>query len=354
MVVFCCFSAGPGDEYTDYVATRWYRAPELLVGDTQYGPPVDVWAIGCVFAELLTGVALWPGRSDVDQLYLIRKTLGECWYPTPVFIWCTQCSMSLSGYFVCCLNVTWWVFLQKSDFVLLYTTTISRCAVYNYYIYKSEDFWIPVLVYCADKWPVNCFIDIVKSILLSCLCRGSYTPAHADFLQQCVLQGHEYTRAWCPGELHPVSCIPYVRAGVNFIHALSIHSCGIQTISSLWCRWVLAYWDLTHSKNKMAHFWPGCLIIRFTTLWVSLTIGFTFGWFVYRSRWRRSSPTQHHKPWASCRSDLSSSSSIRIDWVVTHRLRSVMASPLNCRAWQKYFKWQNALHITVTRVRFHI
>ena len=69
-------TAGPGDEYTDYVATRWYRAPELLVGDTQYGPPVDIWAIGCVFAELITGQALWPGRSDVDQLYLIRKTLG--------------------------------------------------------------------------------------------------------------------------------------------------------------------------------------------------------------------------------------------------------------------------------------
>ncbi|EDV29453.1 uncharacterized protein TRIADDRAFT_19575 [Trichoplax adhaerens] len=67
----------PGDDYTDYVATRWYRAPELLVGDTQYGPPVDVWAIGCVFAELLTGQALWPGRSDVDQLYLVRRTLGD-------------------------------------------------------------------------------------------------------------------------------------------------------------------------------------------------------------------------------------------------------------------------------------
>lgn len=74
---FARILTGPGDEYTDYVATRWYRAPELLVGDTQYGPPVDVWAIGCVFAELLTGVALWPGRSDVDQLYLIRKTLGD-------------------------------------------------------------------------------------------------------------------------------------------------------------------------------------------------------------------------------------------------------------------------------------
>ena len=35
------------------MATRWYRAPELLVGDTQYGPKVDVWAIGCVFVELV-------------------------------------------------------------------------------------------------------------------------------------------------------------------------------------------------------------------------------------------------------------------------------------------------------------
>uniref|UniRef100_A0A8D8H2M1 cyclin-dependent kinase n=2 Tax=Culex pipiens TaxID=7175 RepID=A0A8D8H2M1_CULPI len=67
----------PGENYTDYVATRWYRAPELLVGDTQYGTPVDVWAIGCVFAELVRGDALWPGRSDVDQLFLIRRTLGD-------------------------------------------------------------------------------------------------------------------------------------------------------------------------------------------------------------------------------------------------------------------------------------
>ncbi|XP_076044863.1 cyclin-dependent kinase-like 4 isoform X2 [Oratosquilla oratoria] len=67
----------PGENYTDYVATRWYRAPELLVGDTLYGPPVDVWAIGCVVAELVKGEALWPGKSDVDQLYLIKKTLGD-------------------------------------------------------------------------------------------------------------------------------------------------------------------------------------------------------------------------------------------------------------------------------------
>lgn len=47
------------------------------MGDTQYGTPVDVWAIGCVFAELIRGEALWPGKSDVDQLYLIRRTLGD-------------------------------------------------------------------------------------------------------------------------------------------------------------------------------------------------------------------------------------------------------------------------------------
>ncbi|KAG8544326.1 hypothetical protein GDO81_022684 [Engystomops pustulosus] len=74
---FARILTGPSDYYTDYVATRWYRAPELLVGDTQYGPPVDVWAIGCVFAELLSGIPLWPGKSDVDQLYLIRKSLGD-------------------------------------------------------------------------------------------------------------------------------------------------------------------------------------------------------------------------------------------------------------------------------------
>jgi cyclin-dependent kinase-like len=71
------FSKVPNENFTEYVATRWYRAPELLVGDTQYGPPVDVWAIGCVFCELYSGQPLLPGKSDLDQLYLIKKTLGK-------------------------------------------------------------------------------------------------------------------------------------------------------------------------------------------------------------------------------------------------------------------------------------
>ncbi|EAN80624.1 mitogen-activated protein kinase [Trypanosoma equiperdum] len=62
--------------YTEYVATRWYRAPELLVGDVSYGKAVDVWAIGCVFSELSDGQPLFPGDSDLDQLSLIMRACG--------------------------------------------------------------------------------------------------------------------------------------------------------------------------------------------------------------------------------------------------------------------------------------
>ncbi|RNF27126.1 putative mitogen-activated protein kinase, putative,kinase [Trypanosoma conorhini] len=63
-------------KYTDYVATRWYRAPELLVGDVSYGKPVDIWAIGCIFSELSDGQPLFPGDSDLDQLALIMRSCG--------------------------------------------------------------------------------------------------------------------------------------------------------------------------------------------------------------------------------------------------------------------------------------
>ncbi|XP_041315313.1 cyclin-dependent kinase-like 2 [Pyrgilauda ruficollis] len=84
--------ATSGEVYTDYVATRWYRAPELLVGDSKYGRPVDVWAVGALITEMLTGEALFPGDSDIDQLYHITKCLGnliprqqELFYKNPLF-----------------------------------------------------------------------------------------------------------------------------------------------------------------------------------------------------------------------------------------------------------------------------
>lgn len=61
---------------TDYVATRWYRAPELLVGSTTYGFGVDIWAIGCMMGELIDGQPLFPGDSEIDQLYIIQKIIG--------------------------------------------------------------------------------------------------------------------------------------------------------------------------------------------------------------------------------------------------------------------------------------
>lgn len=68
-------TAAPSD-LTEYVATRWYRAPELLLGDTKYTKSVDIWAIGCIMGELTEGQPVFPGESEIDQLYLIQKVLG--------------------------------------------------------------------------------------------------------------------------------------------------------------------------------------------------------------------------------------------------------------------------------------
>lgn len=62
---------------TDYIGTRWYRAPELLVGDFTYGTAVDIWAIGCVFAEIMTGTPFLPGKDSLHQLKLIGLKLGQ-------------------------------------------------------------------------------------------------------------------------------------------------------------------------------------------------------------------------------------------------------------------------------------
>lgn len=61
---------------TDYVATRWYRAPELLLSNN-YGKEVDIWAAGCIMGEITDGEALFPGESEIDQLFCIQKILGK-------------------------------------------------------------------------------------------------------------------------------------------------------------------------------------------------------------------------------------------------------------------------------------
>ncbi|CAG9802407.1 unnamed protein product [Chironomus riparius] len=66
----------PLKEYTSVVVTLWYRSPELLLGCKEYSTPIDVWSCGCIFAELLAMGALFPGKSEVDQLNRIFKDLG--------------------------------------------------------------------------------------------------------------------------------------------------------------------------------------------------------------------------------------------------------------------------------------
>jgi mitogen-activated protein kinase 1/3 len=61
---------------TEYVVTRWYRAPELLLSCDHYTAAIDVWSVGCILAELLGRRPLFPGKDYVDQLKLIIKTLG--------------------------------------------------------------------------------------------------------------------------------------------------------------------------------------------------------------------------------------------------------------------------------------
>lgn len=61
---------------TDYVATRWYRAPEILLGSTCYTKAVDMWSLGCILAEMLGGKPLFPGTSTMNQLEKILEVTG--------------------------------------------------------------------------------------------------------------------------------------------------------------------------------------------------------------------------------------------------------------------------------------
>ncbi|XP_047736671.1 mitogen-activated protein kinase 14 [Hyalella azteca] len=63
-------------EMTGYVATRWYRAPEIMLNWMHYNQTVDIWSVGCIMAELLTGRTLFPGQDHIQQLNLIMELIG--------------------------------------------------------------------------------------------------------------------------------------------------------------------------------------------------------------------------------------------------------------------------------------
>jgi protein kinase len=63
--------------YTEYVSTRWYRAPEVLLRSPNYGPAIDIFALGALMAELYTFKPLFPGNGEMDQLYKICRIMGS-------------------------------------------------------------------------------------------------------------------------------------------------------------------------------------------------------------------------------------------------------------------------------------
>lgn len=68
------------DEMTGYVATRWYRAPEIMLNWMHYNQNVDIWSVGCIMGELIKGKVLFPGNDYIDQLKRIMEVVGT---PTP-------------------------------------------------------------------------------------------------------------------------------------------------------------------------------------------------------------------------------------------------------------------------------
>ena len=80
------------NQMTDYVATRWYRSPELLLSGGIYGPDVDYWAVGCIMGELADGNPIFPGENETDQINCIIKVLGnlpdelvDMFYKNPIY-----------------------------------------------------------------------------------------------------------------------------------------------------------------------------------------------------------------------------------------------------------------------------
>ncbi|KHJ75407.1 mitogen-activated protein kinase domain protein [Oesophagostomum dentatum] len=64
-------------ELTEYVATRWYRSPEILLAAKRYTKGVDMWSLGCILAEMLLGRALFPGTSTINQIERIMNTIAR-------------------------------------------------------------------------------------------------------------------------------------------------------------------------------------------------------------------------------------------------------------------------------------
>ena len=66
-----------GDALTKYVVTRWYRAPEVVLRSANYDESIDLWAVGCVFAELIGRQPIFRGKNHLNQIQMIQSFVGK-------------------------------------------------------------------------------------------------------------------------------------------------------------------------------------------------------------------------------------------------------------------------------------
>jgi cyclin-dependent kinase len=70
-------SGMPNKNYTSEVVTLWYRPPDILLGNEQYNSKIDIWSIGCIFAEMVNGSPLFKGKNEEQQLDHIYRVVGS-------------------------------------------------------------------------------------------------------------------------------------------------------------------------------------------------------------------------------------------------------------------------------------
>lgn len=87
------------------MSNRWYRAPEVLLHSTVYSSPIDLWAVGCIMAELYTFRPLFPGNSEIDQIFKICSVQGT---PDKVSICLTQSVFTLAYKQIATHLMTYW------------------------------------------------------------------------------------------------------------------------------------------------------------------------------------------------------------------------------------------------------
>lgn len=128
-----------GEPNVSYICSRYYRAPELIFGATDYTANIDIWSAGCVLAELLLGQPIFPGDSGVDQLVEIIKVSFFIWNVLPVINKEGLCVSILTWFATVGVLTCYFVFMYSCIYGIIKHTSnhTSICVLPEYCSYSS-------------------------------------------------------------------------------------------------------------------------------------------------------------------------------------------------------------------------